>query len=108
MKKPYLLLVATALLALAGCRSQPTPDDSKKTTDSTSGVTGTEASTSLFCPVFPQALLHHFFLQATVKEAEGEPLEIRVARFPLPTMPLFMRKRQREVMTAFIWTKPTK
>lgn len=79
MKKPYLLLVATALLALAGCRSQPTPDDSKKTTDSTSGVTGTEASTSLFCPVFPQALLHHFFLQATVKEAEGEPLEIRVA-----------------------------
>ena len=79
MKKPYLLLVATALLALAGCRSQPTPDDSKKTTDSTSDVTGTEASTSLFCPVFPQALLHHFFLQATVKEAEGEPLEIRVA-----------------------------
>lgn len=79
MKKPYLLLVATALLALAGCRSQPTPDDSKKTTDSTSGVTGTGASTSLFCPVFPQALLHHFFLQATVKEAEGEPLEIRVA-----------------------------
>ncbi len=79
MKKPYLLLVATALLALAGCRSQPTSDDSKKTTDSTSGVTGTEASTSLFCPVFPQALLHHFFLQATVKEAEGEPLEIRVA-----------------------------
>ncbi len=79
MKKPYLLLVATALLALAGCRSQPTPDDSKKTTDSTSGVTGTEASTSLFCPAFPQALLHHFFLQATVKEAEGEPLEIRVA-----------------------------
>lgn len=79
MKKPYLLLVATALLTLAGCRSQPTPDDSKKTTDSTSGVTGTEASTSLFCPVFPQALLHHFFLQATVKEAEGEPLEIRVA-----------------------------
>ena len=79
MKKPYLLLVATALLALAGCRSQPTPDDSKKTTDSTSGVTGTEASTSLFCPVFPQALLHHFFLQATVKEAEGEPLEIRAA-----------------------------
>lgn len=79
MKKPYLLLVATALLALAGCRSQPTPDDSKKTTDSTSGVTGTEASTSLFCPVFPQALLQHFFLRATVKEAEGEPLEIRVA-----------------------------
>lgn len=79
MKKPYLLLVATALLTLAGCRSQPTPDDSKKTTDSTSDVTGTEASTSLFCPVFPQALLHHFFLQATVKEAEGEPLEIRVA-----------------------------
>ena len=79
MKKPYLLLVATALLALAGCRSQPTSDDSKKTTDSTSGVTGTEASTSLFCPVFPQALLHHFFLQATVKEAEGEPFEIRVA-----------------------------
>ena len=79
MKKPYLLLLATALLTLAGCRSQPTPDDSKKTTDSTSDVTGTEASTSLFCPVFPQALLHHFFLQATVKEAEGEPLEIRVA-----------------------------
>ena len=79
MQKPYLLLLATALLTLAGCRSQPTPDDSKKTTDSTSDVTGTEASTSLFCPVFPQALLHHFFLQATVKEAEGEPLEIRVA-----------------------------
>lgn len=79
MKKPNLLLVATALLTLAGCGPQPTPDDSKKTTDSTSSVTGTEESTSPFCPVFPQALLQHFFLQATVKEAEEEPFEIRVA-----------------------------
>ena len=78
MKKPNLLLVATALLTLAGCGPQPTPDDSKKTADSTSSVTGAEGSVSSSCFAFPQELLQHFSLQATVKEAEGEPFEIRV------------------------------